>query len=390
MLHHVSEIVVGICTKNCADTVFNVVRMVDQGLQEFFPTRSSLIVVSDGFSTDGTREQAQKASTRTQIIFTEQARGPGKGNGVKTILEIAQKRGAAAVALVDGDLTSIQPDWIQRLAGPILEGRDLIVPYYLRHHYDGVITNQIAFPLTNVLFGIGIRQPIGGEYGISAGLLEHLLQHELFPEKFGIDIFITLVAVAKKMRIAEAVLGVKEHESTKQYADPDVLLVPMFYQVVGTLFRLIDYYCSYIQTIHKIRPVERLGEMPDIRPAEIFVDQRDLLRRFSTGYEKLNRPEMAFLKETIRKLDHIASSELADYSFPLSLWVKAVYLAITAYSDSGKSEVLDILRVLWQGRFLGLVKETQEMDTQEAEIHIRGQLAEFEQQRSLLNVGADQ
>ncbi|MCK4245790.1 glycosyltransferase, partial [Candidatus Bipolaricaulota bacterium] len=239
MTENATDIVVGICTKNCADTIASVLKTVDRGLEQFFPSKRILIVVSDGFSTNGTQEKVQETETTTEVVFTPQTGGLGKGNGVRTILEIARDRGASAVALVDGDLTSIKANWAQKLAGPILDGKDLVVPYYLRHHYDGVITNQIAFPLTNVLFGVGVRQPIGGEYGISSRLLERLLQHELFPEDFGIDIFITLVATSEQMEIAEAVLGVKEHESTKQYADPDKLLVPMFYQVVGTLFRLI-------------------------------------------------------------------------------------------------------------------------------------------------------
>lgn len=385
MTENATDIVVGICTRNCADTVGGVLKTVDCGLTQFFPSKRILIVVSDGFSTDATQEKVQEMETTTEVVFTPQTKGLGKGNGVRTILEIARDRGASAVALVDGDLTSIESNWIHKLTGPILDGKDLVVPYYLRHHYDGVITNQIAYPLTNVLFGVGVRQPIGGEYGISARLLEHLLNHELFPEKFGIDIFITLVATSEQMEIAEAVLGVKEHQSTKQYADLDKLLVPMFYQVVGTLFRLINYYHDYIETVHGIRLVERLGEMPDKRPGAITVDQEDLLRRFKEKYGELMGQNASFLGDLREDLDRIASLELDSYSFLLPLWVKAVYLAIDAFSVSEDLKILDVLRVLWQGRFLSLVRETETMSDEEAETYIRGQLVVFEEQRSMLN-----
>jgi len=385
MTENATDIVVGICTKNCADTVVGVLKMVDRGLTQFFPSKRILIVVSDGFSTDATQEKVQETETTTEVVFTPQTGGLGKGNGVRTILEIARDRGASAVALIDGDLTSIESNWVQKLTGPVLDGNDLVVPYYLRHHYDGVITNQIAYPLTNVLFGVGVRQPIGGEYGISARLLEHLLYHKLFPEKFGIDIFITLVATSEQMEIAEAVLGVKEHESTKQYADPDQLLVPMFYQVVGTLFRLINYYRDHIESVHGVRPVERLGTMPDKRPGAITVDQEDLLRRFKEKYGELMGENASFLGDLREDLDRIASRELDSYSFPLPLWVKAVYLAINAFSVSEDLKILDVLRVLWQGRFLSLVRETEAMSDEEAESYIRGQLAVFEEQRSILS-----
>ncbi len=385
MTENATDIVVGICTRNCADTVGGVLKTVDCGVTQFFPSKRILIVVSDGFSTDATQEKVQQTETTTEVVFTPQTGGLGKGNGVRTILEIARNRGASAVALVDGDLTSIESNWIHKLTGPVLDGKDLVVPYYLRHHYDGVITNQIAYPLTNVLFGVGVRQPIGGEYGISARLLERLLHHELFPEKFGIDIFITLVATSEQMEITEAVLGVKEHESTKQYADPDQLLVPMFYQVVGTLFRLINYYRDHIETVHEIRPVQRLGKMPDKRPGAITVDQQDLLRRFKEKYGELMGENASFLGDLREDLDRIASLELDSYSFPLPLWVKAVYLATDAFSVSEDLKILDVLRVLWQGRFLSLVRETEAMSDEEAEAYIQGQLATFEKQRSMLS-----
>lgn len=378
------DVVVGVCTKNCADTVASVIKTVDRGLTRFFPEKRSLLIVSDGFSTDHTQEKARAVETGTEILVTPQNGERGKGNGVRTILEIARDRGAAAVALVDGDLTSIEPDWIESLASPIIAGNDLVVPYYLRHHYDGVITNQIAYPLTNVLFGVGIRQPIGGEYGISSRLLRRLLQHELFPEDFGIDIFITLVATSEQMRIVEAVLGVKEHESTKQYADPDKLLVPMFYQVVGTLFRLINYYRDHIKNVHGIRLVERFGNMPDKSPGKIAVDQEDLYRRFQEKYKELMGDNAGFLGDLREGLNRVAACELDRFSFPLDLWVRAVYRAINAFSVSEDLRVLDALRVLWQGRFLSLVRETEEMTDAEAEAYIQGQLDTFAEYKALL------
>lgn len=256
------DITVGICTKNCASTVVEVMRTVDRGLAEFFPDKQSLIVVSDGFSTDGTLKSASQVQTQSETLVTAQHGGPGKGNGVRRILEVAGERGAGAVALVDGDLTSIKPEWIKLLLQPILEGKDLVVPFYIRHRYDGVITNQLAFPLVSTLFGERIRQPIGGEYGLSASLMKKLLAHPLYPADFGIDIFITGVGICEGARIVEAALGVKEHESTKQYADPEELLIPMFYQVVGMLFELIRYYRDYVKRVKGIRNIEQSGNPP--------------------------------------------------------------------------------------------------------------------------------
>ena len=384
MVIQMTDIVVGISTRNCADTVSGVLQKVDEGLTKFFPGESGLIVVSDGFSTDGTRDIASRAKTQCEKTVVTEEGELGKGSAIRTIFKIAQEHGAKAVALVDGDLTSIRPDWIDRLVSPIIAGKDLVVPYYLRHRYDGVITNQIAYPLTNVLFGLGVRQPIGGEYGLSSKLIKRLLQHPLFPAKFGIDIFITLVSGAEGMELVEAVLGVKEHESTKQYADPEELLVPMFYQVVGTLFQLIDHYRDYIEKVDGVQAVDRLGDIPPVQAHKLIVDREGIYRQFHAKYDDFVRDRAAFLDDLRNNLEVVYGLDLSDFSFPLELWVKTVYLAIDTFSRDQDPSVLDTLRVLWQGRFLSLVLETERMTDDEAEAYIQGQLATFQVLRSMI------
>ncbi len=386
MSNNSTDLVVGISTRNCAETIAGVIEKVDHGLTQFFPGKRGLIVVADGFSTDGTRDIADAVATRAERLVVTEEGELGKGSAIRTIFRVAKARNAEAVALVDGDLTSIRPDWIERLIAPVVDGRDLVVPYYLRHRYDGVITNQIAYPLTNVLFGLGVRQPIGGEYGLSRRLIDLLLEHPLFPAKFGIDIFITLVAGAEGMNLVEAVLGVKEHESTKQYADPEDLLVPMFYQVVGTLFRLVVHYRDYIRTVSTIRSVPRLGVPPAISPAPLTVDRDKLYAQFHAKYDELVQGKAPFLAELLPELDKVYALPLDKFSFPLDLWVRAVYLAINAFARSEDLTILDVLRVLWQGRFLSLVKETEGMTDEEAEEYVQGQCAAFFRHRSMVNI----
>jgi len=85
-------------------------------------------------------------------------------------------------------------------------------------------------------------------------------------------------------------------------------------------------------------------------------------------------------------LDRVVSRDFREFSFLLTLWGKVVYLAINAFSRSHDSKVLDALRVLWQGRFLSLVRETQEMNDDEAEQYIRGQLDAFQPQLFSLSI----
>ena len=57
---------------------------------------------------------------------------------------------------------------VELLAAPVLNRDfDFIAPYYLRHKFDGTITNGIIYPITRALFARRVRQPIGGEFGNS-------------------------------------------------------------------------------------------------------------------------------------------------------------------------------------------------------------------------------
>ncbi len=78
---------------------------------------------------------------------------------------------AKAVVVVDADLKSITPIWIKKFAEPVFNGTDFVSPLYIRHKYDGTITNNIVFPLVYSLFNKHIRQPIGGDFALSGKLV---------------------------------------------------------------------------------------------------------------------------------------------------------------------------------------------------------------------------
>lgn len=99
------------------------------------------------------------------------------------------------------------------------------------------------------------------------------------------------------------------------------------------------------------------------------------------------RGKAAFLTELTPELDRVYALPFARFSFPLDLWVRAVYLAINAFARDENLKILDALRVLWQGRFLSLVRETERMTDEEAEAYIQGQCTVFARYRSMLNIG---
>ena len=57
--------------------------------------------------------------------------------------------------MVDSDLRSITADWVKYLLDPVhgRRGTSIVSPVYVRHKYDGTITNNIVYNLTRALYG---------------------------------------------------------------------------------------------------------------------------------------------------------------------------------------------------------------------------------------------
>ncbi|MDY6965338.1 MAG: glycosyl transferase family 2 [Halobacteriota archaeon] len=380
------DIVVGICTKNVEATIVHVMNIVASGLSEYFSDYKGLIVVSDGFSTDRTMELANMFEPPGDIpkLLTEQMGGPGKGNGIRTIFEIASEVDTDTVVLIDGDLLSVRPEWVEHLGKPPIYGiADLVVPYYVRNIYDGPITKHIAYPLTKALYDVNVRQPIGGEFGLSIEFARELLKHEHFPAHFGIDIFMTTTAAAEGRKIQETLLGLKLHESTIKYLDPAKHLSPMFMQVVGMIFDLMEHYeCRWKEKSRMPETITTMAKYHGQKLAPLVVDVDTLDKSFRGGYSE-DRDFLASKldEELVERLDYGAMKK--PVRIGPELWAKLVFSMASAYKNTDDKEerlrVLDTLRILWLGRFASFVEETKGMEVEVAEKKLEEQAEIFKE-----------
>ena len=251
-----ADIMVGIPSFKNAATIGHVVRAAQAGLVQYFPDLRPLLVNADAGSSDGTQRVVAETeppdyverillvrpTNRLERLDPDLSGGRtaigGKGAALRTIFEIAAALEVRALVVVDSDLRSIGPEWVELLSGPILKGGfDFVAPLYARHKYDGTITNTVTYPLTRALYGRRIRQPIGGDFGVSGDLVRHYLaQDDWTPEvsRFGIDIWMTTHALTGGFAVCEARLGAKIHDPK----DPSADLGPMFRQVVGTILAM--------------------------------------------------------------------------------------------------------------------------------------------------------
>ncbi len=159
---------VGIPSFKNAATIGHVVRAAQAGLVQYFPDLRPVLVNADAGSSDGTQRVVVETEPpdyvegillvrptnrleRVSLTYPPVDGVGGKGAALHSIFEIAAALEVDALVVVDSDLRSIVPEWIELLAGPILKGGyDYVAPLYSRYKYDGTDHEHRHLPVDEV------------------------------------------------------------------------------------------------------------------------------------------------------------------------------------------------------------------------------------------------
>ncbi|MBI4260566.1 MAG: hypothetical protein HY658_08365 [Actinobacteria bacterium] len=381
------DLLVGIPSYESGATIGGVVTAVEAGIRKSFPDLRAVIVISDGGSSDGTLERAmaggvhdraeeylvdEKSPLPERVAF--RYRGiPGKGSAFRSIFEAACLLGADHCAVVDSDLRSITPYWLDRILSPIVSfGYDFTAPVYERHRFDGTITNSIAYPVTTALYGARVRQPIGGEFGVSGRLAATYPSTDVWESdvaRFGVDIWMTTVAVVEGFRVGQANLGAKIHDPK----DPGAHLGPMFRQVVGSLFALAGTYRDRWWDVWEVSDPPAFGLRAAYASEPVDVSLTRLTWKFVEGYVRHQGMwRRVMTPETLSGvMDAISAAAENPHGLllPAETWLRIVYDYLIAYNTRRveAADLLDSLIPLYFARTASWVKEVGELSNDEAD-----------------------
>jgi glucosylglycerate synthase len=395
-----ADILVGIPSYNNARTIGHVVKAVQAGLAKYFPDRKSVLVNSDGGSNDGTIDVVERTTVEDfQSILLHHRVGPlykiatpyhgipGKGSAFRTIFEIAGMLNAKACAVVDSDLRSITPEWIELLIKPVIEGDfDYVAPLYHRHKYDGTITNSIVYPMTRALYGKRVRQPIGGDFGFSGKLAKYYLTKNVWETdvaRYGIDIWMTTTAIANNFRICQSFLGAKIHDPK----DPGADLSAMLYQVVGATFDLMETYAGVWKTVKDSEPLPTFGFEYAVGLEPVSVNTGRMIDKFRLGVKELrNIWEKCLPKEIIHFLERAGGMQNEQFYMPDEVWVEIIYGFAVSVNKKilNREHILKSLTPLYLGKVASFVMEARESNAREVEEKIEQLSLSFENKKGFL------
>ncbi|MGB2692566.1 MAG: glycosyl transferase, partial [Thermodesulfobacteriota bacterium] len=240
-----------------------------------------------------------------------------------------------------------------------------------RHKYDGTITNNIAYPLLRTLYGLRVRQPIAGDFGISGKLARSFLVEQTWTDEvyhFGIDIWMTTIAICRNFKVCQTFLGTSKAHRTKDPAG----LGSMFSQVVGTCFQLMIAFEYLWKDVFESRPsvIYGFGLGHKENYPEVIVDNESLYQSFIDSFKLYSDIWQNVLDpvnmNAIKKLKDLNKE---DFYFDSSLWARIVFDFAIAFNagEIQRDQLLQALIPLYHSRTLSFINTTLEMDTKEAE-----------------------
>jgi hypothetical protein len=396
------DILVAVPTYNHGQTVGQVVQAVRAGLLQYFPRARAVIINADGGSNDGTQDLVRAASIsdvnissdvhalRTlHSISTQYEGGPASGTALHTILAAADLLQAKACAVVSPESTTSEPRWIDRLLRPVLsDGRDLVLPVYRRHKFDGLLIQNLAYPMTRAVYRCPVREPYPADFGFSATLGSHFLAQDIWEQeqgRKGTELWLTLLALVGRFKVVQSFLGVKARPEN-QPAD----IVSAMRQTAGTLFSSMDTFASAWTSGRE--PLEAPcqgceGATNDEALEPLHLNRKRLYEAFKLGASELEPVFLSILSaETHGGIRQLASISEDNFVYSAELWTRTVYEFAAAYHRAviDRDHIVQALVPLFRGRAFTFLNENHEASAEELESNIEALCQMFESEKPYL------
>ncbi len=385
-----ADIIVGIPSYNEANSISLPTDVASRGLTEHFPDKKAVIINVDNNSPDGTKDAFMNTPTKVPKIYISTPPGvKGKGNNFKNLFEATVELDAKAVVVVDADLKSITPYWIRYLGEPLFRGFNYVAPIYVRHKYDGSITNHIAYPMLRTLFGLRVRQPIGGDFGFSGKMARAFLSERLWNESvgnYGIDIWMTTIAIARRFEACQTFLGSPKSHRTK---DPARELSPMAKNVIMTIFDLmIEFEYLWKDTTESLpSSIFGFGLGVDEKPPEVSVNTEALHKSFISGFERYGELWKKIIPQSeLGKIINAKKLPKDQLYFASDIWARILFNFAIAYRNNEipREQIIEAMVPIYHSRTLSFINKTGQMNTLECEEYFEAINRIFEKEKYYL------
>jgi hypothetical protein len=363
------DILVGLPTLNNAATIIDVVRAVHLSFTRDFPRLRTVLINSDGGSTDATPELIRAASfgeedmvqtshsLRTLHRVVAPYHGlPGKLTALRTVFAAGELTQAKAVVVLDPGGPATTPGRVTELIGPIARSEvEFLAPRYRRHPRDGVLVTQLVRPLVRALYGVALDEPLGAEFACSGRFASHCLEQDIWDHeaaRFAIDLWLRTEAIAQRFSVGQIWRPAAIATGAR------TTLRDAVHQVVLSVVESLRAHESFWLNASGIAELRTRGTDPTVVPEAITWDYRALADQACHDIAEI-RP---LLEEVLdpavvaRVLEHSAGAAQLDDE----LWVRIVYTfaAATRLGRTGVDHLADMFVPLYMWRASAFMSRT--------------------------------
>ena len=342
------DILVGLPTLNNAATITDVVRAVHGSFTRDFPRLRTVMLNSDGGSTDGTPDLVRVASfTEADTVQTSHSLRtlhrvvapyhglPGKHTALRTVFAAGELTQARVVVVIDPGGPATTAERVTELIGPIARAdAEFLAPRYRRHPRDGIFVTQVVRPLVRAIYGVALDEPLGAEFACSGRFASHCLEQDIWTRdaaRFATDLWLRTEALAARFSVGQI------WRPATTAAGTQTTLREAVRQVVLSLIESLRAHESFWLKADDVVALPTWGTDPRVMPDAATWDHQALAEQARHDIIAI-RPLLEEVLEpqvVARLLDdgQGASSRLDD-----ELWVRSVY-AFAASTRLGRTNV---------------------------------------------------
>jgi len=385
------DVVVGIVGGGRPTSPLEARREAARALRASFPGRAAAVVFTDDGGAEAGREPFFSEPMDVPGIWLATPPGvTGRGHMILNLLDRARELGAASVALIGREAPDTVGIRVQRLLEPTLETFSLVAPVYARSAGDASLTCNVAYPLLRSLFGKRVREPLGGDYGLSRALVDRLLSDVPggAARGFGIDAWISTTAMACGLPVCQSFLGDAGGDGRDA---PRPRPPELFSETLEAVFLLMQKHHDAWKSVRWSKPtvVFGVGARPQggpaqgpfpADPAELYAGFQAAFPRFAPLWKKILQ------RDVFEKLLEVRKIPLETFEFPALMWALSLFAFALAYKRQPEDApaLMESLFALYLGRTCSTAISTAHMGPQQVEVYLEDQCRVFEETKPYL------
>ncbi len=264
-------------------------------------------------------------------------------------------------------------------------GYDFVAPVYVRHKYDGTITNNIVYNLTRALYEKADPPAHRGDFALSRNVAKFYADQDVWETdvaRYGIDIWMTTNAITQGFRICQSNLGVKITTPRTR----DSTSVPCSARWSGPSFS----HGELRGVLEELQGERTGGDLRFPKPRGAGAGggrSRCPGGPFQGGIPAvLLSVEGSFLPRMLRSDPGGFDPGSAGVPAAHGTWIQTLYdLAATFHSwKVNRYRLIDLVTPLYYARVASFVRQSLEMTSEEAENLVEEQAVLFEEQKDYL------